>query len=411
MIDAVVDKTKHSFNITDNQQITIGANSRLTLVNSKCLANNNIPVKLSKDSYAVMNQSHQFLKSYIDRRVPVYGINTHFGDQVNLLEPHLKSDEQSYYQAIQARQENLIRSHACGLGKIIPPEIIKVTMMLRAHCLSQGYSGVAPDHIEKILNFLNAGIVPIVRCYGSIGASGDLIPLAMIAAAVVGEDVEVLYQDKIMRAPQAIAMAGLKPFKLQMRDGLSMINGTSFMTAIASVALYDLKRLFLQMISAIAMTLESMMIISSGYHPLVHQVKHHVGQMRVNEIILSFWENSQLLFNLDELRIANADQHSATGNSNSELRPVQDYYSLRAISQGFGPFYENLDRATVWVENEMNSVNDNPIIDAVGKQIHQGANFMGYYITDACDILKNEYCAGIHLVTCVARKHGASAQK
>jgi histidine ammonia-lyase len=333
-----------------------------------------------------MQDSYLYLKSCIDNRMPIYGVNTNFGDQVGFVDANLKDQhEMPSYEAINLRQENLIRSLACSLGAPVNERIIKITMLLRAQCLSQGYSGINPEIVNYMLNYLNAGITPIVGHYGSIGASGDLIPLSSIAAAMIGESVNVMYHDTIMTAPQAMQLAGIPPLKPQLRDGLAMINGTSFMTAIASISLYDLRRLFRQMLSAVGMALESMLVISSAYHPLVHDLKNQSGEVDVNRFLKSFWKDSHLLSDLDELRQRHLINDDAEKNP---VRTVQDYYSLRAVAQGFGPFLENLERAIVWIENEMNSVNDNPIIDAANKQIHHGANFMGYYVTDSCDILK-----------------------
>lgn len=378
---------------TDKKCITIGVNQKLTLMDIKLLAANHLPVNISPESYAPIARSYEFLKSCIDQRMAIYGINTHFGDQVNYLDPYIKNqtiNQTQYYSSIHDRQDNLIKSHACSLGNCVRPEIVKIAMMLRAHCLSQGYSGVSKESVEAIINFLNAGITPIVRCYGSIGASGDLIPLASIVAAIIGENVDVIYQGRIMKAPNALELAGLTKFVPQLRDGLAMINGTSFMTAIASLAFYNLNRLTLQMLYAIAMSLESMMVISSGYHPLVHQLKGQSGENIINAFLLNFWKGSQLLTDLDELRSIKTMHESEHTSSSSvyAARPVQDYYSLRSVSQGFGPFKENLIRATRWIENEMNSINDNPIIDPTENKIHHSANFMGYYITDGCDIIK-----------------------
>jgi histidine ammonia-lyase len=374
--------------IDNKKHIAIGANQKLSVTDAKLLASQPIAVKLAEESHDVMNESYQFLKTCIDQRMPIYGINTHFGDQVSFLDPYLKNtdiEQTEYYASINNRQKNLIKSHACALGEIVRPEIIKIAMMLRAHCLSQGYSGVSKQAIDAILSFINAGITPIVRRYGSIGASGDLIPLASIAAGLIGEEVDVLYKGQLMKAPEAIALAGLQQFTPALRDGLAMINGTSFMTAIASFSLSTLNRLFPQMLAAIGMSLEAMLVISSGYNPLVHQLKRQVGENTVNEFLLNFWADSRLLTDLDELRSANTTE---TSGNESETRSVQDYYSLRAVAQGFGPFEENLIKANAWIENEMNSINDNPIIDAAKKKIHHSANFMGYYITDACDMLK-----------------------
>ncbi|HXH55138.1 MAG TPA: aromatic amino acid ammonia-lyase [Gammaproteobacteria bacterium] len=367
--------------------VSIGPTCKLTLSDAKKVGIELFDVHLSENAYADMERSHAFLQNHVDKRVPIYGINTQFGDQVTLLDENLKNpDATLYYGSIKNRQTNLIKSLACGMGDAVSTEIVRVAMLLRAQCLSQGYSGVSPSVVQSIIASLNSGIVPIVPKHGSIGASGDLIPLATIAAALIGDNINVQYQDTIMPAANALKLAGLNPIKLEMRDGLAMINGTSFMTAIASISLCHLNRLFKQMLASIAMMLESLIVITSAYDPLVHQLKRQSGQIEINHFLLSFWKGSQLLFNLDELRTQNA----ATANPSYEhaTKPVQDYYSIRSVAQGFGPFQENLQKAIVWIENEMNAVNDNPIINALGEKIYHSANFMGYYVTDACDILK-----------------------
>lgn len=357
---------------------TIGADHRLTVQDIRKYVFESTPIELSEHSYHLMENSYQFLKSNVNARVPVYGINTNFGDQVSLVDRYLNNkDENLYYDSINARQENIIKSLSCSQGPNVKPEITKATLLIRAHCLAQGYSGVAPTTVQAILDYFNAGIAPIVRRYGSIGASGDLIPLGTIAAGMLGANVNVFYQNKIMPATMALQLAGLKKFKPELRDGLALINGTSFMTAISSLAFYELKRLFNQMLSAIAMALEAMTVIDSAYNSLVHQVKLHRGEIKINSFFTDFWNGSQLLTNLDQLR-----------NQEINTRSLQDYYSLRAVPQGFGPFQENLERAGLWIEDEINSVNDNPIIDVEKKKIYHNANFMGYYVTDACDILK-----------------------
>ncbi len=358
--------------------VTIGRGCQLTLASAHEMAKSKSSVALPPVAIVSIENAYQFLKKHVDQRIPIYGVNTNFGDQVRYIDVAIKDiDSQKYYESIQDRQENIIRSLSCGLGSIVSPQIVRTTMMLRAHCLSQGYSGVHLELINTLIDFINAGITPVVRCYGSIGASGDLIPLSMIAAALIGEEVAVHYQNEIMMAPEAIRLAGLKAYKPVMRDGLALINGTSFMTAISSLALYDLNRLFNQMLAAIAMTLESLFVINSAYHPMVHELKQQQGECAINQFFVDFWEGSQLLTDLDELR-----------NTDYTHKPVQDYYSIRSVPQGFGPFQENLKRAITWIENEMNSVNDNPIIDTEDNRIHHSANFMGYYVTDACDILK-----------------------
>lgn len=358
--------------------IAVGRGSRLEIASAHQLAYHNRPIAITPEAMTAVDEAYQFLKVHVDKRIPIYGINTNFGDQVRYIDTAIKeANSEDYYGSIQSRQENIIRSLSVGLGEVVSPAIIRVAMMLRTHCLAQGHSGVHPDLINTLLDFINAGITPLVRCYGSIGASGDLIPLSMIAAALIGEEVDVHYRGEIMKAPKAIELAGLKAYTPVLRDGLALINGTSIMTAIASLAVYDLQRLFSQMMAAIAMTLESLLVISSAYHPMVHQLKQQAGESQINDFFVAFWQGSQLLTDLDELRVTDYNH-----------KPVQDYYSIRSVPQGFGPLQENLDRAIQWIENEMNSVNDNPIIDSKEGHIHHSANFMGYYITDACDMLK-----------------------
>lgn len=366
------------------KRITVGSNCQLKLADARLLARQNILIHLSPDSYSAMEQSYRYLKSCVNQRIPVYGVNTQFGDQVDFGDAYLNCSETDlYFESINARQKNIIKSLSCALGDVVAPEIIKIAMMLRVHCLAQGYSGTSLAAAKAILDYLNAGIVPIVHRYGSIGASGDLIPLATIAAGIIGEDIDVIYNNKVMKSSRAIEIAGLERFKPELRDGLAMINGTSFMTAIAALAVDDLNRLFKQMLSAIAMSLESMLVIDSAYHPLVHQLKRQSGEIAVNQFFIDFWQGSQLL-----TRFAVFKKADSAAFMKKTTRRLQDYYSLRAVAQGFGPFWENLERANIWIENEMNAVNDNPIVSAVDKEIYQGANFMGYYVTDACDILK-----------------------
>lgn len=390
MSDSMFEHAVETPSLEKNTKIMpVGANIELTLDHVKIFNQNTLPAQLSENSYPAITKAYKYLQDFVDKRLPVYGITTNFGDQVQFLDAHLlNSDTESYLQSICERQQNLIKSHSCGLGQVIAPEIVRTALLLRIHCLAQGYSGVSIETIETMVRFLNSGIVPVVRCYGSVGASGDLIPLAMIAACVAGEDVNVFYKGKTLRAHQALEQAGLQKLMPCIRDGLAMINGTSFMTAVAAIATYKLRRLFQQMLAAIAMALESLFVIESAYHPLVHDLKKHPGQIVISKQLLNFWQGSQLLCNLDQLRVNATTTEEFKNTIHESFKPLQDFYSVRSVCQGFGPFYENLQRAILWIENEMNSVNDNPIVDAYNQQVHHNANFMGYYITDACDILK-----------------------
>lgn len=335
-----------------NKKITIGSNKHLVLKDVELVARKSAMVFIASSTYKIVAKNRSILEKFIKNRQIIYGINTQFGNDIYKIDENINlKNEKVYLASLKERQKNLIKSHNCGLGEEISEDIVRATMLLRAQSLSQGASGVRPIIIQSLINFLNKKIAPVVRRFGSIGASGDLIPLSSIAFALISNEVKKY---------------GLKPLQLEAKEGLALINGTSFMTAVAALALYDITKLFPIMFSALAISLEALLVADSAYNPFIHQLKKHRGQIEVNKFFLNFWRGSKLI------------------NKNG----LQDYYSLRSIPQGFGPFYENIKRATDWVENEINSVNDNPIIKTNPPKIYHGANFMGYYITEACDILK-----------------------
>jgi histidine ammonia-lyase len=333
---------------------------------------------LAGEARTKMQASNEVFRASVDTRIPIYGLNTQFGDQVTLLDRHLDDYESDNYRnSLVDRQYNLVRSHNCGLGEVVDEEIVRGAMVLRAQCLSRGFSGVRPEVVESYLSFVNQGVTPLCYRYGSIGASGDLVPLATIASAVIGEDVQVRYQGRLVPALDAIRAADLRPLKLEGREGLALVNGTSFMSSIAGLAMHDLSRVYNQMLDVVAIVLESLHSIWEGYSPIVHDLKGHNGQIAVAARMQSFWQGSQLMRGLGTAR-----SHGAKDLG------VQDYYSLRSVAHGFGAFYENLERARTWVESEMFSVNDNPIVSPKDESVLHTANFMGYYISSACDLMR-----------------------
>ena len=364
--------------MNSDASIRVGRGQHLTLQECNDVARNRRVVRIAPGAYSAMNASLKVLSEFANHHMPIYGLNTQFGNQSYYFDPTQGE--------VDKRQFNLIITHDCGLGEEMAGEISRATMFLRAHCLSLGHSGVRPLVPEALIAFLNKGIHPVIRRYGSIGSSGDLIPLSAIAATIIGEHEEVFYRGKKMKAKKALQSAKVKPVTLFGREGLALVNGTSFSTGIAALSLFDLDTLFLKMISVIGFALESLMIMDSGYEPLVHKVKNHKGEMLINKHLLSVWEDSKLIQSISVRRRAALKVRSKDVIRLSQ--PLQDYYSLRSVSQGFGPFWENLQRAKAWIEEEMNSVNDNPIVDTGARKIHHAANFMGYYVTEACDMLK-----------------------
>lgn len=370
-------------------KVSIGKNKKLDLEMLTCVTRDNISVEISSDTQKAMKETEKVLNEFVNERLPIYGLSTQFGDQVTLLDTELKGSEEDYRASLKKRQLNLVKSHNIGVGPEAKIEFVRGALLLRAHCLGQGYAGIRTDVVHGLVAFLNAKIHPIIRRFGSIGASGDLIPLAAVAAALVAEDTDVDFDGDRMSAKDALIKSNIAPIELETREGLALINGTSFMTSIAAHSLYDLKRTFSQMLKALAVSLEALSIIDSAYAPLVHKLKNHKGEEEVNDFFVSFWKGSHLVRNLTDSRKKGLDLFkSGDGSSNENAEHLQDYYSLRSIPQGFGPMKENLETATRWIENEMNSVNDNPIISTHPSEIYHQANFMGYYVTEACDLLK-----------------------
>jgi histidine ammonia-lyase len=365
-------------NDVSKHEVVVGGSLNVDLKTLVAVARYGASVSLDPTTQASMRECNAFFSSKVESRVPIYGLNTQFGDQVVLLDKHLDDYEGEHYQnSIKNRQNSLIKSHNCGMGELAPDEVVRGAMLLRSRCLSRGYSGVRPEVVHAYFEFLNRGVTPDCFRYGSIGASGDLVPLSTIAAAVVGEDVQVRYGGRTLPAQALMSKLGIEPLQVQGREGLALINGTSFMSSIAGLALHDLRNLFDSMLSVIAMALESLLVIEDGYHPIVHELKGHRGELAVAERIRSAWAGSRLTRDLEKAR----------SEGMAEIG-VQDYYSLRSVAQGFGVFYEDLARATEWVESEMNSVNDNPIVVPEHEQVYHTANFMGYYVSSACDMLR-----------------------
>lgn len=370
------------------KDIFIGSSKKITLDSLVSVARFGGKVDITPADIKKIEKSHLFFKSIFDQKVPIYGLNTQFGNQAYVLDEHLLSDDDEYRKSVYERQVNLIRAHDCGLGIEAPEEIVRATMLLRANCLSLAHSGVRPLVIKNLIQLLNKKVHPVINRYGSIGASGDLVPLSSVAAALTLQDsADVNYSGKRMKAVDALADISLKKLEPEMREGIALINGTSYMTSIAALSLHDLQKLYPQMLSAIAMVMEALLVIDSAYNPLVHELKNHKGEIDVNDFFIKFWKGSSLVRGLKKINDDNITKIKQKGEFSNFLN-LQDFYSLRSVPQGFGPMDENLKKAVQWIEEEMNSVNDNPIVSEKTNQVLHGANFMGYYVTEACDILK-----------------------
>jgi histidine ammonia-lyase len=333
-------------------------------------------VEIDPAALARCKESRAFLSGEIEAKRIIYGVNTSFGPMCN----KIISDND-----IEALQVNLIRSHAAGLGDPLKPYIALAVLAVRLNTLVKGFSGVRTELVEFMATMVNKGIAPYVPECGSVGASGDLVHLAHVALAVIGEG-KVYYNNELCNAAKALSAAGLFPMRLSYKEGIAIMNGTSAMTAIAAFALFGAKKLLRLACVNAAFAIEIFGGIDDAFDVDLHEVKPHPGQKAIAEIIRKLYAGSKNI----TLR---KDMHDIIRRQQTEDRVyetsinVQDVYSIRCSPQILAPVSEAIEAATKTIEIEANSSNDNPIIIPQKKKIIHGGNFHGQSIGFAADML------------------------
>jgi phenylalanine ammonia-lyase len=309
--------------------------------------------------------------------VPVYGVTTGFGDSAHR---HISSAR------AEALQAGLVRMLACGLGEYAPLDEARATVLVRANCLARGHSAVRPLLIERLLDLLNHDIVPAIREQGSVGASGDLVPLSYVAAVLQGER-QVFHRGRLRPAAEALAAAGLSPITLHSKEGLALVNGTSFMSGIACLAARDAAQFAATADLCTAMAAEVLGGLEEPFSEFVHEVaKPHPGQIRSAVNIRRLLEGSTLVRRYDGL-VADAGQLGER-NVRELPRRVQDRYSLRCAPHFIGALWDTLDWVERWLAVEINSSNDNPLFDVASGRVMNGGNFAGSHVGVAMDALR-----------------------
>lgn len=315
---------------------------------------------------------YEFLKKFAADKV-IYGINTGFGPmaQWRVDDKHLKD-----------LQYNIIRSHATGAGAPLDDTCVKAAMIARAGTLLQARSGVHPDAVRLLVQFINRGIFPFIPEHGSVGASGDLVQLAHMALTLIGEG-QVHYKGQWCDAGEVLRINGLQPLQIHIREGLSLTNGTSVMTGIGIVNQFMAERLLDWSIAAAVWINE----IASSYDDMMSEelnaARRHEGQQRVARCMRKLAQGSQCL---------RKRQHELYDSSHRDTttfeHKVQAYYSLRCTPQILGPIAETLACSRRVLEEELNSACDNPIVDPVAGDVLHGGNFHGDYISLEQDKVK-----------------------
>ncbi|HUI94071.1 MAG TPA: aromatic amino acid ammonia-lyase [Chitinivibrionales bacterium] len=333
-------------------------------------------VAIDKDALARCKESRTFLTQEVEAKRIIYGVNTSFGPMCN----KIISDGD-----IETLQVNLIKSHAAGLGDPIKPYIALAVLAVRLNTLVKGYSGVRTELVELMAAMVNAGIAPFIPECGSVGASGDLVHLAHVALAVIGEG-KVFYKKEYCDAAGAFGRAGLKPLRLSYKEGIAIMNGTSAMTAVAAFALFGAKKLLRLACVNAALAIEIFGGIDDAFDEDLHEVKPHPGQKAIAQIIRRLYAGSKNITLRKDMHDIIRKQQTGDKVYETSIN-VQDVYSIRCTPQILAPVSEALDAAAKTIEIEANSSNDNPIIIPRKKKIIHGGNFHGQSVGFAMDTL------------------------
>ncbi len=290
-------------------------------------------------------------KQFLSKNSPVaYGINTGVG---RLKDWRLSPEKQKTF------QRNLIVSHSAGLGDHLLPEVARAVLLFRANSLLTGFSGVRTAVPEKLLEFLNADLLPAIPSVGSLGASGDLAPLAHVAACLLGEpEAEVFYRGKKLSAPAGLKKAGIKPLEPEAKEALSFINGTAVSLALAAYTLHRAQKLVKVSELAAALSLEGIRGELSPFDPRLNSARRQKGQMEAARDILSFVSGSQRMTEAARMENLPDERISKSGKTSR----VQDAYSFRCIPQVYGAALDTLEFAEQIIERELNAATDNPLV-------------------------------------------------
>ncbi len=327
-------------------------------------------VELAPPAIKRIEAAHKYLLAKVKSGDTFYGINTGFGLMSNV---KIKSSD------LEALQYNLIRSHACGVGPYLEDRYVRAMLLLRAANLTQGHSGVSVKLVRQILDVLNAGVCPLIPEQGSVGASGDLAPLAHLALVLIGEG-KARLGGEIMSGAQALQTAGLQAIRLGPKEGLALINGTQFMTAIGALTLLEAEHLCDAADAAAAMTLEALRGTDAAFSEEIHAVRPHPGQIKT----------AQRMRKLLTEKGPRGGKKSAIALSHADCGKVQDPYSLRCVPQVHGASRDTLTFVRQVLSREINAVTDNPLIfpkAGKGGKILSGGNFHGQIVAMSMDYL------------------------
>lgn len=323
------------------------------------VARHNAIAAFSPEGEARVEKTSALIRKWVKEKRVIYGITTGFGAMCNVIISEKDTSQ---------LQENILMSHAAGVGKPLPQEVVRAVMALRVHDLSLGYSGCRMETIRYLLTFLNKGVTPVIPEKGSVGSSGDLAPTAHLGLVLIGRG-EAEYNGKRLSGSEVLRQIGLEPLKLEGGEGLALINGTQVMTAIGVLVVNDAVRLSKTADIACAMTLEVLMGSNSEFDPRIHQIRPHPGQIATADNILRMIQGSEII-----------DSHQGCAK-------IQDAYTLRCAPQIHGASKDAVAHAMRVIDIEINSTTTNPLIFSDTEEVRLGGNFHGQPIAMAADYL------------------------
>jgi histidine ammonia-lyase len=335
---------------------------KITLEEVHAIATQKIRVSLSAGAKSRIAKANAFLKKKAASGEVIYGVNTGFGILSNV-----KIENRDLAQL----QLNLLRSHAVGTGTPLSIEKVRAMVLLRAATLTQGHSGVSVALVEALLSLLNNDITPWIPEQGSVGASGDLSPLAHLALVLVGEG-KAYVNGKLMSGAKALAAKDVKAITLGPKEGLALINGTQFMAALSVFAILESEQLLRMANLSAAMTLEALRGTPTAFDAKIQAVRPHPGQIEVAKTMRD---------------LLSKPRRSEISKSHEGCEKVQDPYSLRCIPQVHGACLETIRFVRETVEREINSVTDNPLVFVEENEVLSGGNFHGQYLAMGMDYL------------------------
>lgn len=332
---------------------------QLTLADLQRIYNEPVRLSLHDSCHEPIEAAAQTVNHIIESGETVYGVNTGFGKLANKTIPPEQLEE---------LQKNLVLSHAAGTGPLLDDKIVRLMMVLKINALAQGYSGVRMGVIELLVALINQGIYPCIPAKGSVGASGDLAPLAHMSAALLGYG-DVRYQGETMPADKGLEKAGLKPLILGPKEGLALLNGTQLSTALALVGLFAAGNAFTAAVVGGSLMIEAAKGSPDPFRKELQLVRRQQGQIRVAETYCELLEGSEIR------------------ESHRDCAKVQDPYSLRCMPQVMGACLDHMDFVAGILEQEANAVTDNPLVFSDLGQVLSGGNFHAEPVAMAADTL------------------------